>query len=59
MDVYDFSSLNDKEFEILSCDLLSLKLSTSIERFKAGKDQGADGRFYNSAGGEVVIQCKH
>lgn len=56
---YDFSSLNDKEFEICSIDLLSQKLATRIERFKPGKDRGIDGRFFSSADGEVLIQCKH
>jgi hypothetical protein len=55
---YDFSQLNDKEFERIVCDLLSLHFKVKIERFKPGKDKGIDGRFF-SAQGEVVIQCKH
>lgn len=56
---YDFSSLNDKEFEELCTDLLACHLGSKIERFKAGRDGGVDGRFYSSEGHEVIIQCKH
>lgn len=59
MSDYDFSSLNDKEFEELSADLLSCHLGSRVERFKAGRDGGVDGRFFSSEGDEVVIQCKH
>lgn len=43
---YTFEALNDKEFEELAIDLLSKNLNTNIERFKLGKDQGIDGRFF-------------
>ncbi|MBN1452715.1 MAG: hypothetical protein JW963_16990 [Anaerolineales bacterium] len=56
---YDFSQLNDKEFEILSTDLLSTVIGERIERFKPGKDAGVDGRFFSNDGHETVIQCKH
>jgi GTPase SAR1 family protein len=56
---YDFSSLNDKEFESLSNDILSSYLSVRIERFKSGKDGGVDGRFFSTPDNEVIIQCKH
>jgi energy-coupling factor transporter ATP-binding protein EcfA2 len=56
---YDFSQINDKEFEILSADILALGYSARIERFRPGKDQGVDGRFFTAEGGEIVIQCKH
>ena len=56
---YDFSQLNDKEFEVLSTDLLSLEVGKRIERFKPGKDAGVDGRFFSNDGLEIVIQCKH
>lgn len=55
---YDFRTLNDKEFEQISIDLLRLHLDKKIERFKPGKDGGVDGRWFQ-AGGEAVIQCKH
>jgi hypothetical protein len=56
---YDFSQLNDKEFEIFVVDLLSVAFDTRIERFKAGKDGGVDGRFFSDSGNEIFIQCKH
>ena len=59
MSEYDFSKLNDKEFESLSLDLISKLEGTRIERFKPGKDSGVDGRFFAPTGSEVVIQCKH
>ncbi|QHB73506.1 restriction endonuclease [Stenotrophomonas sp. 364] len=58
MAAYDFRTLNDKEFEVLCCDLLSRKLSRNFERFKPGRDGGVDGRYF-SPDGEVVLQCKH
>lgn len=59
MSDYDFKALNDKEFEILCADLISIKEGRKLERFKPGKDGGVDGRFFSSAGKEVVLQCKH
>jgi len=56
---YDFSQLNDKEFEILVADLLSLHFDTHIERFKSGRDGGVDGRFYSNKNDEIILQCKH
>lgn len=59
MSDYDFSTLNDKDFEILAVDLLSAEFGTNIERFKAGKDGGVDGRFFSNTTKENIIQCKH
>ena len=56
---YDFTQLNDKEFEVLAIELLSASLDKRIERFKPGKDKGVDGRFFSDSGGEIIIQCKH
>lgn len=56
---YDFSTLNDKEFENLSIDLISKDRDKRFERFKAGKDGGIDGRFYHDDGSQEIIQCKH
>lgn len=56
---YDFSSLNDKDFEILVADLLSIEHNTRFERFKEGKDGGIDGRYFAPSGGQVIFQCKH
>jgi hypothetical protein len=56
---YDFSQLNDKEFEALVADLLSVYFDKRIERFKSGKDGGVDGRFYSDPDNESILQCKH
>ena len=56
---YDFSALNDKEFENLCIDLISSDNGKRFERFKTGKDGGIDGRFCNDDGTQEVIQCKH
>ena len=58
---YTFETLNDKEFEILTVDLLSKEFNSHIERFKSGRDGGIDGRFFegNIANNVVIIQCKH
>ena len=59
MSDYDFSQLNDKEFEQLCCDLLGVEEDRRVERFKPGKDQGVDGRFFTPNGGEAIMQAKH
>jgi RecA/RadA recombinase len=56
---YDFQTLNDKEFEIFSTDLLSEVEGYRFERFKAGRDGGVDGRYFASHNKEVILQCKH
>ena len=56
---YDFTQLNDKEFEVFAIDLLSSCLKRRIERFKPGKDKGVDGRFFSDDGEEIIVQCKH
>jgi hypothetical protein len=55
---HDFTVLNDKEFELFAADLLSAHETKRFERFKPGKDQGVDGRYF-SDGQEVILQCKH
>lgn len=59
MSDYDFKPLNDKEFEILCADLIGEVEGTRIERFKAGRDAGVDGRYFASEDKEVILQCKH
>lgn len=59
MSDYDFKQLNDKEFEILCADLIGEEQGCRIERFKPGKDQGVDGRYFISKSEEVILQCKH
>ncbi|WP_419782844.1 restriction endonuclease [Malaciobacter marinus] len=56
---YDFSILNDKEFENISIELVSINKEKRFERFKGGRDGGIDGRFYSNNGKQEVIQCKH
>lgn len=59
MNSYDFSRLNDKDFEDLVIDLIKAEMpGTNIERFMPGRDSGMDGRFYTS-GNNVIIQSKH
>lgn len=59
MNEYDFSRLNDKEFEVFCTDLLSAREGVKFERFKPGRDGGVDGRYFKSEGDEWVLQCKH
>jgi len=56
---YDFSRLNDKEFEVLCTDLIGASESVRFERFKPGRDQGVDGRYFSPNGGEWILQAKH
>lgn len=56
---YDFKTLNDKEFEAFAVDIIGNLLGCRIERFKAGRDQGVDGRYYADDSSEVILQCKH
>lgn len=59
MSDYDFSRLNDKEFEVFCADLLSAREGVRFERFKPGRDAGVDGRFFRCEGDEWILQCKH
>lgn len=59
MNDYDFSRLNDKEFEVLSTDLISAYHGNRFERFKSGRDGGVDGRFFSPDDGEWILQAKH
>ncbi|MCR1026807.1 restriction endonuclease [Cellulophaga baltica] len=56
---YDFSKLNDREFEALGASVIEKKLKKRVEKFKAGKDGGVDGRFWIGENKEGIIQCKH
>ncbi len=57
---YDFHSLNDKEFESLSQDLLQLHLNITLEGFKPGKDKGIDFRYiHESNKDKIIVQVKH
>ncbi|UZE17089.1 restriction endonuclease [Pseudomonas sp. B21-054] len=59
MNEYDFSRLNDKEFEVFCTDLLSAREGVRFERFKSGRDGGVDGRYFKPNGNEWILQCKH
>ena len=59
MNEYDFSRLNDKEFEVFCTDLLGAREGVRFERFKPGRDGGVDGRYFKSEGNEWILQCKH
>ncbi|MDY2564783.1 restriction endonuclease [Pseudomonas syringae] len=59
MNDYDFSRLNDKEFEVLCADLIGAEEGVRFERFKAGRDGGVDGRYFSPNGGEWILQAKH
>lgn len=56
---YDFSKLNDREFEALAASILEKILRKRVEKFKAGKDGGVDGRFWIGKNKEGILQCKH
>lgn len=56
---YDFSKLNDREFEALGASIIEKVLKKRVEKFKAGKDGGVDGRFWIGKNKEGIIQCKH
>lgn len=56
---YNFENLNPLEFEGLINDLLSIFFKSIIERFKPGKDQGIDGRFFQTNDKFCIIQSKH
>lgn len=56
---YDFSKLNNREFEALGASIIEKKLNKRVEMFKPGRDGGVDGRFWIGKSKEGVIQCKH
>lgn len=56
---YDLGRLNDKEFEAVAMHMVGFLTGQRLERFKPGKDQGVDGRYFVDPGREVVIQAKH
>lgn len=60
MSNYDFSTLNDKDFEELSRDLIQKELNITFESFKSGKDKGIDLRYSKPANNEnIILQAKH
>ncbi|GJM65157.1 restriction endonuclease [Persicobacter diffluens] len=60
MNEYDFSTLNDKEFEKITLDLLNKKLGLTFQSFKKGKDKGIDLRYSsNTNNNKIIVQAKH
>ena len=60
MSNYNFSTLNDKEFEQITKDLLNAKFNLELQDFKVGKDKGTDLRFSTSKNNNsIVVQVKH
>jgi energy-coupling factor transporter ATP-binding protein EcfA2 len=60
MSNYTFSSINDKEFELLVLDLLNAKYSLNLQVFKVGPDQGIDLRYSTAENNnQIVVQAKH
>ncbi|HEY5123721.1 MAG TPA: restriction endonuclease, partial [Ignavibacteria bacterium] len=60
MNNYNFSTLNDKEFEQICKDLLNAKFDLSLQDFKVGKDKGIDLRYSSQKNNNsIVVQAKH
>lgn len=60
MNNYNFSTINDKDFEILVLDLLNEEFNLNLQDFKVGKDKGIDLRFSTSDNNNsIVVQAKH
>ena len=59
MTKYDFSTLNDKEFEEFTCELLNKHYKLELQSFKPGKDGGIDLRYSTSKNNNaIVVQAK-
>jgi len=57
---YNFSTINDKDFEELVRDLLNAKFNLNLQSFKEGKDKGIDLRYSTpNNNNELIVQCKH
>ncbi|WP_421497798.1 restriction endonuclease [Flavobacterium columnare] len=57
---YNFSTLNDRDLEELTRDLLSKVLNVNFQSFKPGKDKGIDLRYSTvNDENEIVVQVKH
>lgn len=60
MSQYNFSTLNDKELEVLVRDLLTKEFSIPFQSFKTGKDKGIDLRYSTtSSENKIIVQVKH
>lgn len=57
---YDFSTINDKDFEEIVCDLLSAEHGIIYQSFKEGRDKGIDLRYSTKENeNHTVVQVKH
>lgn len=56
--MFNYRNLNDSEFELLSCDIMSKILNTKLYTFSKGRDGGIDVTD-NVITKNVVIQVKH
>lgn len=60
MSDYNFSTLNDKEFEELVKDLLNAKFKLRLQSFPAGRDKGIDLRYSTkNNNNSIIVQVKH
>jgi len=60
MNNYDFSTLNDKEFEQIAKDLLNAKYGLGLQDFRVGKDKGTDLRYSTPKNNNsIIVQVKH
>jgi hypothetical protein len=58
--MYDFSTLNDKDLELLVLDLFNSENELDLQSFKVGKDQGIDLRYSTPKNNNsIVVQVKH
>jgi DNA polymerase III delta prime subunit len=57
---YDFTTLNDKDFEELCRDLLNRSLNLNFNSFKYGRDEGIDLRHSTIIkDNSIIVQAKH
>lgn len=56
---YDLGRLSSDEFEDLAADIISEIEGCRVEVYKAGQDQGIDGKFRTWGDGKGIIQAKH
>lgn len=56
--MYNYSNLNDVEFEALCKDVMEKKLSTNLRLFAKGRDGGID-LTNNAVTHDIIIQVKH
>jgi signal recognition particle GTPase len=60
MSNYNFSTINDKEFESLVLDILNTEFKLNLQEFKVGKDGGIDLRFSSEKNkNSIIVQAKH